>query len=85
MRGVIKLAKPINEVSLDLDENSLEVNGYVRVVMCKDCAMWHTAIEKETASSGVCLCGGGCSQLAITKRDYFCANGECRKDAIYIR
>ena len=80
MRGVIKLAKPIYEVSLDLDENSLEVNGYVRVVRCKDCAMWHTAIKKEIASNGVCLCGGSRLQLTITKRNYFCADGDRKGD-----
>ena len=36
-KATIKLKKPITEVELDIDENSIEAEGYVKVIRCKDC------------------------------------------------
>lgn len=33
----LKLKAPITELFFDLDENSLELNDYVKVLRCKDC------------------------------------------------
>ena len=80
MRGVIKLAKPIDELSLDLDENSLDVNGYVRVVRCKDCIHRPTgtgANHDIEFPDDRCPCQCEDYWYSWMPRDnWFCANGE---------
>lgn len=34
------LKRPITELYFDLDENSLEVTGYTKVIRCEKCKMW---------------------------------------------
>lgn len=36
-KATLILKKPIYRVELDVNENSLEVVGYAKVVQCKDC------------------------------------------------
>lgn len=40
-RGTIKLSKPVYNIELDFDEHSLEANGFVRVIRCKDCKFFY--------------------------------------------
>lgn len=41
VRGTIKLSRPVYNIELDFDKDSLEANGYVRVIRCKDCKHWN--------------------------------------------
>jgi hypothetical protein len=61
----LKLKKPVTDFDFDVDENSLESNGWVRIVRCKDCKWWHDAIQCSMYSEGM-----------DTSSDWFCADGE---------
>lgn len=36
-KSMLILKRPITDIELDLDENQLEVLGWVKVTRCKDC------------------------------------------------
>ena len=36
-RATLKLSRPINQIEVDIDENELQANGFVKVIHCKDC------------------------------------------------
>lgn len=62
----LKLKTPVTDFDFDVDENSLESNGWVRIVRCKDCkhrtettpTKWHPCVD-----------------MAVNN-DWFCADGE---------
>lgn len=72
MRATIHLKKPITDFKLDVDENSLEANGYERVVHCVDCRYAETIVFhgevgltcnnneglfRDVPTDGYCYCG----------------------------
>ena len=70
-RATLKLKEPITRFDVDIDENSLEANGYVRVVRCKDCEHW----ERD-----VIFKDGWCRGKRQGNPNFYCADGERRED-----
>ena len=73
-RTILKLARPINEIEIDLDENTLEAEGYIKVVRCNDCKYyWKNMKDNVDEPAPACL--------ASPKIDAFCSEGERKDDA----
>ena len=70
------LNKPIYRVELDINENSLETIGYVKVVRCKDCKHYW-----KNWKNGEPDWGDGVAMCLCSPKDYaFCSEGERRDD-----
>lgn len=50
----------------------------IKVIRCKDCKHWNTAVESDKAENG--LCYGFKFSLFVTSKDEFCFRGERRSE-----
>ena len=71
----LKLKTPVTDFDFDVDENSLESNGWVRIVRCGECRYGITA---HGISDGGVLCSKPYTERgnAMHRDDWFCADGE---------
>ncbi len=68
-RTRLKLAKPINEIDIDLEENTLEAEGYIKVVRCKDCKYYWKNNKYKNNTNSIPVC------LASPSDNAFCSDG----------
>lgn len=61
----LKLKIPVTDFDFDVDENSLESNGWVRIVRCGECKHRKDSIQCPLYSEGM-----------ETADDWYCADGE---------
>ena len=47
------------------------------IVRCRECKRWNTVLDRNKAEYGLCQ---NRSQLAATKADFYCADGERRSE-----
>ena len=67
----LKLKKPVTDFDFDVDENSLESNGWVRIVRCGECANCYA--EGFAHERNICEKH---PELGNVPDDWFCADGE---------
>lgn len=73
-KSMLILKRPITDIELDLDENQLEVLGWVKVTRCKDCTHWLTVVHE--AEYGLC----DCKTIGTRHKDVYCSYA-VRKEA----
>lgn len=57
-RMKLKLNRPVTEFDFDVDEHSLESNGWVRIVRCRECRWGHLCrIGQHLGLDGFCSKG----------------------------
>lgn len=71
----LKLNRPVTELDFDVDETSLESNGWARIVRCGECRYRITA---HGISDGWVLCSKPYTErgIAMHRAAWFCADGE---------
>lgn len=73
-RMKLKLNRPVTEVVFDIDEQSLESNGWEPIVRCRECRY---RITSPGISDGWVLCSKPYTERgnAMHRADWFCADG----------
>lgn len=69
----LKLKIPVTDFDFDVDENSLESNGWVRIVRCKDCK--HYDNPQKCIVANVAKHKGE-DRFLLFDANWFCADGE---------
>ena len=64
----LKLKTPVTDFDFDVDENSLESNGWVRIVRCGECKYHLPETERTNPYCNRFHC--------MRTDDWFCADGE---------
>ncbi len=88
-KAILILNKPVYRVELDINENSLEIVDYVKVVRCKDCkhrkGAFHTDRRRTEGGYYIYWCEldtGDPFELGRNAEDdnWFCADGERKEE-----
>lgn len=76
-RVTLKLSRPINQIEVDIDENELQVNGFAKVIHCKDCKWYKTNHSWNGKEYRVCVIE---PYEPARKADDFCSKAERKEE-----